>query len=200
MTVPRKRLKRGGPRESHPDPRYLRFRARPDRQQIFAGLPRLSWAPQSTVTSVSAYIHEDFETNAYQWRLLEAILAALKRETDGVGAHLVVMLIPAAFGPDRALITGSSFERPFETPEGPFTFRASEPRDRLAAITRRLGVWFFDPSPDFIRHVIREDLPPVEYFGPDEHVGDRAHSWLASELRIYLEQLWRLRPQPASGE
>jgi hypothetical protein len=181
-----------------PDPRYGRFRVDPDfaarRHEILEQWRRLTWSPQFEVSSVSAYIHEDFETNAYQWRLLEAILSALKSEVTAGGARLVVMLLPAAFGPAPELLTGSAFERRFETPQGPFTFRSAEPGERLAAIAERLGLWFFDPSADFVRHVIRDGWPPERYYGPDEHFGDDAHRWLATRLHRYLGQLDALRP------
>jgi len=154
---------------------------------------RLSWSPQDGANEASAYIAEDFATNGYQWQLLEAILAALKGEVEATHGQLVVMLLPAAFGPHRDFITGADFEWRFDTPSGEFTFRSAEPRARLATITRRLGIWFFDPTAGFIQHVIREDLPTEEYFGPDEHFGDESHRWLAGELRRYLTGVWRLR-------
>jgi len=180
-----------------PDPRLRRDSTFADRESRWRELierrRRLSWSPQDVANRASAYIGEDFATNAYQWKLLEAILAALRGEVEGIDGQLVVMLLPAALGPDRDFITGTDFECRFETPSGEFTFRLAEPRARLAAITRRLGIWFFDPTAGFIQHVIREDLPAEEYFGPDQHFGDESHRWLAAELRRYLTGVWRLR-------
>lgn len=182
---------------AHQDPSRTRSWERPDREsrlrEIVEGRPRLSWSPQDDANEVSAYVAEDFAANTYQWKLLEAIVRALRQEVEAGEGQLVVMLLPAALGPDPDLITGADLERRFETPTGSFTFRSAEPRDRLAAITRRLGVWFFDPTADFKQHVVRDRLPPGEFFGPDEHFGDDSHHWLAGELRRYLEAVWRLR-------
>jgi len=172
------------------DPRYKRFESveeHPD--QIYARQRKLSWSPQAGVNDASAYVHEDFEINAYQWRLLEALLARPDAEVRGAGGRLVVLLLPVIFDPQNAeTIAGGSFEQSFATPAGSFTFRSAEPRDRLAAITSRLGIAFADPTPEFIRRVLDEELMPQVWPDPrDRHFSAKGHELLADYFERHPE-------------
>ena len=177
------------------DPRYLHFKFF-DPTEIYNLRPRLSWSPQHGVNHVSAYIRENFPNNAYQWRLQEALLRQLKQEVEAVGGELVVMLLPISFkSQDPRFISGGSMVYRFETPRGPFTFRAAEPRDRLSAIAARIDVDFFDPTPGFIETAALDDTAKRFWPNPqDRHFGPEAHRVLAGQFRSYLEQ--RLRAHP----
>ena len=122
-------------------------------------------------------------------KLMGALLARFRDEVDATGGELVVMLLPAAFGPRPELIVGADFEQRYETPKGAFTLRMDEPRTRLAGITERLGISFIDPTPDFIEHVRAADIASEYYFGNNNHFGDDAHRWIAE--RLYADLLSR---------
>lgn len=180
------------------DERYLHYgRIRQSREAFLelvrplrTGQREVDWSPQLGVNPVSAYIHEEFELNTYQWRLLERILDLLKRETDSIGARLIVLLLPIPFNPpDPRTIGGGEFEFEFSTPDGTFTFRAAEPRDRLGAICERTGIEFYDPSARFIETVMSDGR--VEEFWPDPHdthLSSAGHAVLAGMMRQYLER------------
>ena len=75
------------------DERYRRFRYRTRKtKEIYRRQSNLSWSPQYGVNHVSAYVHDEFDLNTYQWNLLELLLKALKREVETRGGKLVVML------------------------------------------------------------------------------------------------------------
>lgn len=115
------------------DPRYRLYDRHEDVPSITGLGSEIDWSPQNSVTGVSAFIHEDFELNTYQCRLLEAILSQMKTEVEASGAELVVTLLPVTYlARDLGFITGSTLEHQFQTPDGTFTYRAAEPRDRLA--------------------------------------------------------------------
>ena len=152
------------------------------RTELYAGGPTLAWSPQASPGIATAFVHEDLETNTRLWRLLEAILARFRSEVEAAGGRLVLVLLPTAFGPRPELIVGGPFTKRFDTPNGPFTLRIDEPRRRLAAIARRQGVAFLDPTPAFIAHVDATGQPYDYYFGANHHFGDEAHRWLAEWL------------------
>jgi lysophospholipase L1-like esterase len=182
------------PRTDRVDPRYLLFAAycegdMPEKIAEVAALPSaLSWTPQESVNHVSAFIHEDFEMNAYQWRLEEELLARLAREVDAIGARLVVMVLPVPFqSQDMRFVTGSDLAHRFETPGGAFTFRAAEPRDRIRDICARRGIECLDPTADFIRIVERDGLVEATWPDPtDIHFSGAGHRLLAELVRSYL--------------
>jgi hypothetical protein len=173
------------------DPRYRKFMSGRERyREVHRLQRRLSWSPQDGVNRVSAYIHEDFETNAYQWKLFDAILMRLKASTDAIGARLVVMLLPVTFrSQDLRFVVGATFEFRFTTPRGHFTFRVAEPRDRLRAITSRREIDLFDPTAEFIellrQHGSAEEVWPNSR---DRHFSELGHAILADQLRAFLEQ------------
>lgn len=142
------------------DPRYTTFAPWAEKPGELRRLNRkLTWSPQNTASQVSAFIHEDFATNTYQWELMDAIVGALKTETEKSGARLMVMMTPSAFkAGDLRFVAGGTMEFKFDTPSGPFTFRASEPNDRMRRICAERGVLYFDPSGDFIASIARNNL------------------------------------------
>jgi lysophospholipase L1-like esterase len=175
------------------DPRYQLFMRKWDRVfEIDRKRAILSWSPQNGVNRLSAYIHEPFELNTYQWRLLEAILALFRDETTRAGAQLAVMLLPVPIR-DRDLhsVAGGDFERRLETPDGPLTLRAAEPRDRLRQLCERLGIRFFDPTADFIDTVRRRDIIEEVWPTSDKHFSDVGHAVIAD-----LTYDWVVREVP----
>jgi hypothetical protein len=174
------------------DKRYLLFGKRAfNRSDINSRKTELSWSPQTGVTPFSAYIHEDFELNRYQWQVMEGIVGRLKQEVEAVGGKLFVLLLPVSINPlDVETITGGTFEHRFETPVGPFTMRSAEPRERLAAITARLDVQLLDPTGEFIDYIIRNDL--LEAAWPEQnnnHFSEVGHDFLADWLNDHIEIL-----------
>lgn len=170
-------------------PRYMKFKWWKEKHwEIYRLNPRLSWSPQLGNTLVSAYIHEDFEINSYQWRLFESILRRLHDETLNIGARLIVMLLPVTFKPqDVRFIAGGELEFRFQTPNGEFIFRAGEPRDRLARICNRLEIEFFDPTREFIEIVTKRGIVKDCWPDPkDRHFSQIAHSILGEQLAKYL--------------
>jgi hypothetical protein len=128
-------------------------------EEIYQQKSPLSWSPQMGVNHVSAYIHNEFEINSYQWSLFELILSKLKTEVENTGGRLVVMLLPVIFNPrDVGTIAGGDFEKEFETPAGSFVFRSAEPRDRLRVICSRLGITFFDPTEEIKDYITNNNL------------------------------------------
>jgi lysophospholipase L1-like esterase len=174
------------------DPRYQRFRqAYADREDIAEILQKqknLSWSPEKGVNRVSAFIHENFEINSYQWELLENILQLFKKEADSIGAQLIVMLLPTPLSSENLqFVPGTNFKFRFNTPDGSFTFRSDEPRDRLENITTRLGIDFFDPTPQLIEYVREQDLLRAVWPDPPGiHFSDIGHEILAKQLFEYL--------------
>ena len=171
------------------DTRYKKFLFWEEKpEEIYKKLSKLSWAPQKGVNHVSAYIHENFEMNTYQWRLFEFILLDLKKEVESSGGKLVVMLLPVIFNPkDAETIVGGSFSKKFQTPDGYFTFRSVEPRERLRAATERVGAMFFDPTPQFIRHVAGKDRLELIWPDPnDRHFSEVGHEILANLVKEFL--------------
>jgi len=171
------------------DPRYVFFGGPERVEQIYELKPKLSWSPERSVNHVSAFIHEDFPINAYQWQLLTAILGRLKTEADEVGAEVVVMLLPAAFKPqDLSFVVGSSLVHWFETPAGGFHFRMDEPGRRLRLASGTAGVRLFDPTAEFLARIEREGLVEAAWPVPeDRHFAAPAHRILAEQLATYLE-------------
>ena len=168
---------------SQADPRYLRlnFWDRRHFLEFSLGQSKLSCSPQLGVNDMSAFIHEDFETNTLQWSLLAHILDSLNREVSNIQGKLVVMLLPVIYTVrDPRTIAGSDYRRILETPDGTITFRSAEPRDRLSQICRKLDVLFFDPTRDFIDRV--RDDKEFRKIWPDErerHFSTQGHSLLA---------------------
>jgi hypothetical protein len=124
----------------------------------------------------------------YQWELCEAVIGELDRQVQADGAKLIVMLLPTPFQPrDLRTVPGGSLVHVFETPEGSFTFRAAEPRDRLSGICDRLGVSFFNPCTEFIARVAaagnEEQIWPR---ADNRHYSALGQEYLASSLEEYL--------------
>jgi len=182
----------GGSREARVDPRYKGW----NRRSEHPGLPSwdldggLDFAPQSHKGPTSAYIAEDFELNAYQWKLMEAILAEFNARVDADGATLAVLLLPGTLHPrDLRFAIGSGFEVELETPEGPFTFRADEPRDRLRDLCARQGIRFLDPSVKWLAEV-REKHSAEEIWDHEanRHWNTRGQAILAKILEEMLHE------------
>lgn len=175
------------------DARYKNFLKGDERpQEIYREQTKLTWSPQIGINHVSAYIHEDFELNAYQWRLFESILREFKWQVEKNGGRLVVMLLPVIFNPeDPATIAGGSFIKRFQTPHGNFTFRSIEPRERLQAISERTEITFLDPTQEFISSVENGNLMKRVWPNPsDRHFSDLGHELLADLLlRDYVGDL-----------
>jgi lysophospholipase L1-like esterase len=172
------------------DKRYLLFAKRNfKRSDIHSRKNRLTWSPQRDVTPFSAYIHEDFELNAYQWELMEGIVGRLKEEVEAAGGKLFIMLLPVIINPrDATTITGNTFEQRFETPDGPVTIRSAEPRERLATLTKRLDIQLLDPTQEFIGYVEENDL--LRKIWPranDRHFSEVGHRFLADWLSNHNE-------------
>ena len=173
------------------DKRYLLYGRRDfSRSDIRSRKTSLGWSPQTGVGPFSAYIHEDFELNTYQWQLMEAIVERLNEEVEAAGGKLFVMLLPVIFNPqDVETIAGGTFEYRFETPAGPFTMRSAEPRERLAALTARLHIPFLDPTPEFIGYVIENDLMQATWPEMNNHFSEVGHDFLADWLNDRIEIL-----------
>ncbi len=169
---------------------YRKFRFWEERpEELYRRQNKLSWSPQNGVNHVSAYIHEDFKINTYQWRLLEQILFKLKKEVQSSGGKLAVLLLPVIFNPeDPETIAGGSFVKRFQTPEGYFTFRSDEPRERLRSITERIGIVFYEPTQEFITYVVDKDLMKAVWPNPkDKHFSALGHEILANLLKKMLD-------------
>jgi hypothetical protein len=171
------------------DLRYLRSGESAALREIYDLQPKLSWSPERSVNHVSAFIHEDFETNAYEWQLLTAILTRLKTEAEEVGAEVVVMLLPVPLKPrDLSFVAGASLVFRFETPAGGFHLRMDEPRTRLRRASKASGVHFFDPTAEFIDRIESEGLAKQAWpWLRDRHFAAPAHRILAEQLAVYLE-------------
>jgi len=182
------------------DERYKHFTYRGALyEEIIAKQEQLTWSPQMGANDVSAFIKEDFRFNSYGWQLLEQILARLHGQVERNRGQVVLMLLPVAFNlRDPDTIAGGPFTQQFKTPEGPFTFRSAEPRDRLAAICARQNITFFDPTDEFRTHVIRNSQMKAFWPDPkDGHFADRAHEYL-SEICVkwFSSQLKQDASQP----
>ena len=167
------------------DARYRAFGRFPERhEELYREQARLTWAPQLTPTHVSAYIHDRFALNAYQWRLLERLLSELAREVRASGARFTVLLLPVIYDPERLeTVVGGPYVRTFATPTGPFTFRSAEPRERLLDITRRLGIEMLDPTAGFVTEVKARSLFARVWPNPsDRHFSEVGHQVLARQL------------------
>jgi len=174
------------------DPRYVHFRPKEERpHEIYERQETLSWSPQSGVNHVSAYIHENFPINTYQWRLLEEVLQELRVSVEAGGGTLVVMLVPMIYDPRQLeTVAGGSFQERFRTPKGSFTFRSAEPRDRLRKICANVGAQFFDPTAQFIEHIRRNDLTERVWPDPnDRHFSDVGHKILAQISKDFFAGL-----------
>ncbi len=171
------------------DLRYLRSRTPTPLREIYELQTRLSWSPELGVNHASAFIHEDFETNSYQWQLLSAILARLKTEAEEIGAEVLVMLLPVPLKPrDLSFVTGSSLAFRFETPAGGFQLRMDEPRSRLQRASQAADVHFFDPTAEFIERIESKGLAKQAWpWLRDRHFAAPAHRILAEQLAVYLE-------------
>jgi len=191
------RLKLGGIQKRPPplfdtvDRRYQLFlRDSEPAAEIYALGSHLSWSPQTGVTHVSAYIGESFALNTYQWRLLEQIMQRLQAAITGQGAQLVVVMLPVSYHPqDLRFLVGSDLTHSFQTPAGPFTFRAAEPTERLTDICQRLSVPLFDPTADFQRIVQQNNQVEACWPDPgDRHFSGVGHRIVADLLRDFLRE------------
>jgi len=98
------------------------------------------------------------------------------------------MLLPTTLkAGDPRYVAGGSLVRRFRTPGVAFTMRAAEPRDRLAVMTKRLDVAFFDPTVEFIETIVDDDRA-AEFWplSPDFHFAGPAHALLAEQTYRYL--------------
>jgi hypothetical protein len=113
----------------------------------------------------------------------------MRDETDRIDARLIVMLLPVTYKPqDARFVAGGELEFRFQTPDGPFTYRAAEPRDRLERICGELGIELFDPTAEFIDIIVERDLVERAYpRPPDRHFSPVAHAILADQLHAYLQ-------------
>lgn len=173
------------------DSRYRKFRYRKEKkEEIYSKQAELSWSPQHGVNHVSAYIHDNFETNTYQWQLFESIIGKLKEEVENAGGKLILLLLPVIFNPaDPATIAGGSFAMEFLTPDGHFVFRSIEPRERLQMISKRAGVTFLDPTQDFISTVVENNLMKEVWPENNRHFSDLGHEILAGLLKEHMAVL-----------
>ena len=180
---------------SEVDPRYQKFLRQRERSSELYDLPgELAWSPQDGVNHVSAYIHESFPLNSYQWRLLRGLLQMLTTEVKAAGGQLVVMMLPVTLKPaDPRFIVGGDLEHVFQTPSGPFTFRAAEPNERLAEICEELDIPYFDPSPRFTRLVREQDLLAACWPNPtDRHFSALGHRLLSELTTAYIRAEYSL--------
>jgi len=184
-----------GSHDFHPDrfpdvdPRYKQFMiGREKPAEIYRGQDPLSWAPQSGINHVSAYIRGDYPLNTYQWELFERILVRLRGEVEAARGRFAVMLLPVIFDPrDPDTIVGGAYAKTFDTPEGSFTFSSDEPRRRLQEICARNGIELFDPTGDFRREVRDGNLlTEVWPSKSDRHFSERGHRILARSTLGWL--------------
>lgn len=166
------------------DPRYRRFHLPSEKRYELWSETDLSWSPETGVNQVSAYLHEDFATNTYQWALFEALLGQLAISVEASGSRLAVMLMPVSYRPrDLRFVVGSAYEQRYTTPDGGFTFRAAEPRDRIARAAARANVEFIDPTAEFLSEVYRGGLESAVWPDPsDPHFSATGHWLLAEQL------------------
>ncbi|MDP7037737.1 MAG: SGNH/GDSL hydrolase family protein [Myxococcota bacterium] len=174
------------------DKRYLSFNFSKEKpEELYAQKEPLSWAPQNGVNHVSAYIHEDFETNRYQWRLLKGILKEFKAQVENNHAKLALLLLPVIFNPrDLSSIAGGTFTHQYQTKEGSFTFRADEPKKRLQKITQDLEIIFLDPTEAFIKEVEQNhDVQKIWSSPTDRHFNAKGHQIIADLLADKIRKL-----------
>jgi hypothetical protein len=162
--------------------------------EIYKCQDTLSWAPQMGINHVSAYIHEDFPDNSYQWRLFEHLVIQLRDDVEKGGGTLVIMLLPAIYNPwNLDTVAGGPFEKQFVTPHGVFTFRSAEPRERLLAICRKNRILFLDPTTEFLNRVARHDLHGQVWPPPhDRHFSHVGHSIVAGITARWLSRWFEL--------
>ncbi|MBI4697978.1 MAG: SGNH/GDSL hydrolase family protein [Nitrospirae bacterium] len=180
--------------DNNVDLRYLLFRNKREIQkakfdEIYNNQDKLSWSPERMVLNISAYIHEDFPLNTYQWSLLEKILLKFNDEVRGSNAELYLMLLPNAIDQERLeTISGGTYEKIFQTPTGRVTLRSAEPRDRLAIICKKTGIVFYDPTPLFIdkikKHNLMKSIWPKRTEG---HFNDLGHKILAEIIYDFFK-------------
>tara|TARA_B100000959_G_C14902801_1_gene591675 strand:- start:116 stop:1306 length:1191 start_codon:yes stop_codon:yes gene_type:complete len=174
------------------DKRYLSFNFSKEKpEELYAKQSPLSWAPQKGVNHVSAYIHEDFEINRYQWRLLKGILKEFKQQVENNHAKLALLLLPVIFNPrELSSIAGGTFKHQYETKEGPFTFHADEPKKRLQKITQDLDIIFLDPTEAFIEEVKQHHTAQKIWSNPtDRHFNAKGHQIMADLLGDKIRKL-----------
>jgi hypothetical protein len=171
------------------------LRKREQATEIYALQSDLSWSPQDSVSHVAAYIGDPFPLNNYQWTLFEGIVSMLRAEVSNQGAQLVVIMLPVTYHPqDLRFLVGSALTHTFRTPSGPLTFRTAEPTARLADICHRLSVPLFDPSNDFRRIVLENDLVQTCWPDPeDRHFSEVGHRIVAELLTDYLREQFPAR-------
>jgi len=172
------------------DERYKQFQFGGSRQrEIYDKKDHLTWAPQMGVNAVSAYIHENFSYNTYQWLLFEQLLVKLHHEVKRNHGQLVLMMLPVIFNPgDLDTIAGGPFTQAFRTPEGAFTFRSAEPQERLAEICLQQNITFFDPSHEFKTHIVENSLHS-QVWPSDRHFSEPGHDILAEISEKWFARL-----------
>lgn len=174
------------------DPRVQIFKrkTRPYHELHGAGAT-LSWAPQSTVDHLSAFIDGEFELSRYQWELFDALIGELAARTRAIDSRLVLVLLPVPiprFEHHLNLVTGSGFRQRFETPDGPFMLDLSHPGRRLAEIAARHEIELFDPTEPFLAAVAEAgpELSRQIWVNNDPHLSGPGDEMLAHQLRSYL--------------
>ena len=171
------------------DKRYLSFDFSAEKpEELYNKQTPLTWAPQLSANHVSAYIHEDFAINNYQWKLLKAILREFKGQVETDNAKFAILLLPVIFNPrDLSSVVGGSLKHKFQTAEGNFSFHADEPRKRLQQITKELGIPLIDPTDAFIaetrEHYNIEEIWPSP---SDRHFNEKGHALLSELLATEL--------------
>lgn len=118
------------------------------------------------------------------WRVTEALLAQLKRETALAGSRLVVFYVPPRFSiyTDEWATTVPDGALPGEV------WRYEWPAVEMAAICARLGVAFIDPTARFT--TAAEELAAQQYrlyFERDPHWNGRGHELVGQILTEYVE-------------
>tara|TARA_Y100001934_G_scaffold283616_1_gene404845 strand:+ start:4045 stop:5241 length:1197 start_codon:yes stop_codon:yes gene_type:complete len=174
------------------DKRYLQFDFSSEKpEELYNKQTPLTWTPQLGVNHVSAYIHEGFATNSYQWKLLKAILREFKGQVETNNAKFAILLLPVIFNPrDLSSIAGATFKHQYETKEGPFTFHADEPKKRLQKITQDLDIIFLDPTEAFIEEVKQHHTAQKIWSNPtDRHFNAKGHQILADLLADKIRRL-----------
>jgi hypothetical protein len=113
------------------------------------------------------------------WWVTEQLLGRVRDTTQGMGAHLVVVLAPSNFQIDeqawRWLVPGDSRERRYDQ---------EAPNRRLAAIGERQGLQMLDLLPA-IRAA--HDAGAQLYYPADGHWTSAGHAFAADQIAAYLE-------------
>lgn len=173
------------------DPRYMHYDALrvPIGEEFYELAERLESSPQLGPSFVNAYTVEQGEWNAYQWRLMQALLARLRDEVHKDGARLVILLMPMTLRHrDARFVTGSGLVHTFETPAGPLTLDMDFPARKLGEICAAEGIELIDPSREF--HALLSEPGTIEAMWPvpDAHWSQLVHVFLARHVHQWIER------------